>query len=281
MRLFALRSLLLAASITLAGSTAGYPALVTDVTIAEEVATAAELMGTPGLHTLNLDDPTHSFYFTRAIYGSARGFRGSYWATDFPQADEWIISVLNRLTGIDVAPFYNTVRLDDPELRRFPFLYILEVGFMRLSQAEVRGLREYLLAGGFLVVDDFWGNWDWANFEYEMSQVLPEYEIVDLPLDHPIFSSFYRIDEIIQVPNVGNGRRVGYGAPGATTSECPGCLPKVRGIFDDQGRLMVIINWNTDLGDAWEWAEDPLYPLEFSTYAYQMAANFAIYALTH
>jgi len=225
----------------------------------------------------NPERGVHSFYFTRAVYsGWGGGFGWGSWAVDYPTADRWIVSVLRRLTGVDAFPLENPVRLDDPELRRFPFLYALEVGRMSLRDEEVQGLRNYLLAGGFLVIDDFWGASEWYNFEREMRRVLPEYEIVEIPLDHPIFSTFYQIEKIIQVPNVGQGIR---GGPTHENGES-GRVPHVRGIFDDDGRLMVIINWNTDLGDAWEWAEDPAYPLQYSTYAYQMAANFIVYAMT-
>lgn len=235
----------------------------------------------PVFRGFDLTDQEFSFYFTRGAYSGSRGFGGASWAVDYPDADIWISNVLRRLTGVDVAPFANVVRLDDPRLRRYPFLYVLEVGYMRLSRAEVQGLRDYLLAGGFLMVDDFWGSWEWANFQQEIGRVLPEYEIVELPLDHPVFSSYYAIDEIVQVPNIGNGINFGLGYPGARTWEQDGIEPRCFGIFDEEGRLMVVINWNTDLGDAWEHAEDPRYPLQFSTFAYQMVANFAIYAMTH
>jgi hypothetical protein len=222
-----------------------------------------------------------AFFFTRAIYsGYGRGFgggwgRGRSWAIDFPKADRQFLVVLKRLTNLDAFGSENAVRLDDPALRRYPFLYALEVGRMNLTQEEVRGLRDYLNAGGFLVIDDFWGPREWANFEGEMARVLPGRPIVDVPPDHAIFRSFYDIDEILQVPNVGNGTR------GGPTAECYGCEPAVRGIFDDDGRLMVVINWNTDLGDAWEWAENPYYPLRYSTFAYQMGVNMIIYAMSH
>ena len=146
---------------------------------------------------------------------------------------------------------------------------------MNLSEAEVKALREYILAGGFMVADDFWGSYQRSNFETQMRRVFPEYPIVEVPKDHDIFRSFYDVDEIIQVPNVGNG------TSGGPTYEQDGYVPHVRGIFDEKGRLLVVINWNTDLGDAWEWAEQAAYPLKFSTYAYQMGVNFIIYAMSH
>jgi len=102
--------------------------------------------------------------------------------------------------------------------------------------------------------------------------------IVELPLEHPVFHVFYNIDSILQVPNLRQGWASRYGG---ATHEYDGIVPHVRGIFDDDGRLMVLINWNTDLGDAWEWADHPDYPLKFSTYAFEMGINFVIYAMTH
>ena len=223
--------------------------------------------------TASPSKPGHSFFFARAIY-SGSGFRPG-WNTDYPKADQQFIAVLKRLTDVDSSSEDFAVRLDDPNLRRYPFLYALEVGGMRLTEAEVQGLRDYLLAGGFLMIDDFWGTYQWRNFEQEIERVLPEYPIVELPMDHPIFSAMYTVDEIVQVPTVDRG------VSGAPTFEQDGYVPYARGIFDDDGRLMVMINWNTDIGDAWEHAEHPLYPLKFSTYAFEMGTNAIIYAMTH
>lgn len=221
--------------------------------------------------------PPHSFYFSRAQYtdGGRRRWGGASWETDYPKADRQFLTVLKRLTNLDAFGQEHVMRFDDPAVRRFPFLYAAEVGQMALADAEVKGLREYLLAGGFLVVDDFWGTYEWQNWEEQIRRVLPEYPIVEIPRDHPIFSAFYQIDEIIQVPNVYQGSN------GSRTHERDGYVAHCRGIFDDKGRLLVVINWNTDLGDAWEWAEQPRYPLKFSTYAYRMGANFIVYAMSH
>ncbi|MFQ5704861.1 MAG: DUF4159 domain-containing protein [Gemmatimonadales bacterium] len=225
-------------------------------------------------------EPGREFYFTRAEYsgtrwGYGRGYGRGSWATDWPKADIQFLIGVKRLTNIDAYDYDNPVRLDDPKLRRYPFIYALEVGYMNLTEGEVVGLRSYLLAGGFLVIDDFWGTYQWANFEVQIKRVLPEFSIVDLPLDHPLLNAFYNIDEILQVPNVGNGRR------GGPTWEQDGFVPKLRGIFDDRGRLMVVINWNTDLGDAWEWAEDPWYPLKYSNFAYSLGINMIVYGMSH
>jgi hypothetical protein len=218
------------------------------------------------------------FHFTRAVY-SGFGFgysrRGSSWAVDYPKADrQFLMGVRRLLSHLDLSGDENAIPLDDPALRRFPFLYAVEVGRMSLSDSEVEGLRGYLRAGGFLVVDDFWGSEQWAQFEGEMQRVLPGCRIVDLPPDHPLLSAFYDVKEILQVPNIGNAMR-------GWTSERDGDTPYLRGIYDDDGRLMVVINANTDLGDAWEWAERPEYPLKYSTFAYQMGVNFIVYGMSH
>jgi uncharacterized protein DUF4159 len=221
----------------------------------------------------------HEFRFTRAVY-SGYGFGyGSYrrgsWATDYPKADrQFLMGVRRLLSHLDLSGDENAVALDDPELRRFPFLYAAEVGRMSLTDTEVVGLRNYLRAGGFFVVDDFWGSDQWQQFESEMRRVLPGSRIVDLPPDHPLLTAFYDVKEILQVPNIGNAMR-------GQTSERDGDTPYLRGIYDEKGRLMVVINANTDLGDAWEWAERPEYPLKYSTFAYQMGVNFIVYGMSH
>ncbi|MBI4520741.1 MAG: DUF4159 domain-containing protein [Gemmatimonadetes bacterium] len=217
-----------------------------------------------------------SFYFTRGVYSGYRGRRGwgGSWAVDYPKSDRQFLIVLQHLINIDAYEMENPVQLDDPDLRRFPFLYMLEVGGMGMTPAEVKGLREYILAGGFVMIDDFWGTYEWANFEAEIQQVLPEYPIVEIPLDHPIFRVVYKVDEVRQIPSIGN-------AQWGRTWEGDGRVPHVRGIFDKDGRLLVAINWNTDLGDAWEWAERPEYPIYYSNYALQMGINYVVYAMTH
>ena len=224
-------------------------------------------------------DPVE-FFFTRGIYSGGSGNEdwGARWAVDYPKAELQFLTALRRLSVVDAYDSENALALDDPRLRRFPFLYILEVGYMSLSEAEVVALRDYLLAGGFLVIDDFWGTWAWQNFESEISRVLPGRAIVEIPREHPVFHVFYDIDEILQVPNV---YQAGFVSAGGPTHEYDGYVTHVRGIFDDDGRLMVLINWNTDLGDAWEWADDPNYPLKFSTFAFEMGINFVIYAMSH
>jgi len=227
---------------------------------------------------MNPSADAREFFFTRAIYSGGGYYRGGSWSTDYPKADRQFLAILNEQIDLDAYERENAVRLDDPGLRKFPFLYALEVGYMYMTEPEVKGLRDYLLAGGFLMIDDFWGTWEWANFEREIKRVLPEYRIVEISLDHPIFHTVYNIEEIVQVPNLGNAQWAERGGP---TYEKDGYDPYVRGIFDEDGRLMVIINWNTDIGDAWEWAEHPYYPLKYSTYAIEITVNIIVYAMSH
>lgn len=250
---------------------------------AAPIAPPSPFFGAPGSIELpqNPQAPpvVREFFFTRAIYNAYGGYGrrgGRSWSTDFPKADRQFMVVLKRLTNLDGYDNENAVALNDPNLRRFPFLYALEVGNMSLTEPEIQGLRNYLDAGGFLVIDDFWGVREWQNFEYEIARVLPGREIVDLPIDHPLFNAFYTITEVRQTPAIGRGVN---GVP--TWEGQDAQVPMVKGIYDDEGRLMVVINWNTDLGDAWEHAENPFYPLEYSTYAYQVGVNMVVYGMSH
>ena len=222
-----------------------------------------------------VDATAHEFFFTRGIYGDDVGSDwGPRWAVDFPKADQQFLVALRRLTLIDAFESENAVDIGAADVEDFPFLYVLEVGSLFLSETQVARLRKYLLAGGFMVIDDFWGSWAWQNFEQQMRRVFPRRRIVEVPIEHPVFHAFYDIRQVLQVPNVNQ-------ADGGPTWEFDGKVPHVRGIFDDNGRLMVLVNWNTDLGDAWEWADLPDYPLRYSTYAYELGINFAVYAMSY
>ena len=231
--------------------------------------------------------PFHQLYFTRAIYPlyspvnyrsrnfGNRGRCGNHrWCTDWPEADEHFSTVINRSLDVDVYIGENAMDLDDPELRRFPFLYIVEPGYMTLTEAQREGLRSYVLQGGFVMLDDFWGTYQYNNFAHEMGLAFPEYPIVELPLDHPLFSTVYEIDEIIRVPNY-------YRFDDAYTYEEDGDTPWVHAIFDEKGRLLVVANAHTDIGDGMEHADDPYYPTEFSTYAFFMVMNTIVFAMAN
>jgi hypothetical protein len=216
------------------------------------------------------------FTFVRMVY-TGLGPYGYYkaWYTDWPKSDRQFILGVRRLTNIRVAEQGKTISPTDPEILRYPFVYSAECGHWNLNEAEVTGLREYLERGGFLFCDDFWGTWEWENFQKQISRVLPGSAITEIPMNHPVFHSYYDIRRIIQTPNVGNALY------SENTYEQDGYVPHCRGIFDHDGRLVVVINWNTDLGDSWEWADLPGYPAKYSTYAYQIGINAIVYAMSH
>jgi hypothetical protein len=231
-------------------------------------------------------DATDEFTFVRTIYSSpfrgrfGRGGRGGgygSWATDFPEADYHFIAGARRWSGtnLQIATEPRQLRIPDPNLFRYPLIYIVEPGFLWLSTEEAQRLREYLLRGGLLFLDDFWGEYEWINVQEQMQLIFPEYTIVDLPLDHPVFHSYFDIKEIIQIPGIGSW--LGRGE----THEKGGITPHYMGILDDQNRLLVFISRNSDLGDAWEWINDERYPKEYGLEAYRLAINVIIYAMSH
>jgi len=180
------------------------------------------------------------------------------------------------LTGMNVSPNPNVIEIMDDDLFKFPYVYAVEVGGMHLSNQEAVRLREYLLRGGFLHVDDFWGLRQKANFEFQMAKVFPDRPLQLVPLTHEVFHTFFDVDTVVQVPNVGNG------CNGYQTWQSPDDTePRIYGISDDAGRLMVLATYNSDLGDAWEYMDMQCYPERFSGAAYRMGLNFMIYAMTH
>ncbi|MGH7342646.1 MAG: DUF4159 domain-containing protein, partial [Candidatus Rokuibacteriota bacterium] len=230
------------------------------------------------------DGSHHQFYFARGMYSepwrygdSWLGDGGPGWSIDYPSADRHMMIVATRLSNLDACEWGQPVSFADPDLRRFPFVYSLEWGRnAELSDAEIVGLRGFLEAGGLLMLDDFWGSREWANVEYQLQRVVQQRAIVDLPKDHVFFRAHYTIDEdIIQVPGYGGG------IYGRETSQRDGYEPILKAVFDDEGRIMVLIFGNTDLGDALEHAEDPLYPLRYSTYASELFLNTIMYAMTY
>lgn len=256
---------------------AGAPCIVRVLLLACLAGSAGAQVTQPQHTQLTARHPLgHEFYFTRGVYSSTvdNDPWGPRWAIDYPEADRHFLVALARLTGIDAYATDNAQPLGGRAIREFPFVYVVEAGALQLSGDERTALREYLLAGGFMMVDDFWGTWAWDNLVAQLEQVLPGHAIRDVPLDHPLFHSFFDIDELVQVPNVAQ-------AATGRTHEYDGHVPHARGIYDAHGRLMVLINWNTDLGDAWEWADDADYPLHFSSYAYKLGINIVIYAMSY
>jgi hypothetical protein len=197
------------------------------------------------------------------------------WYIDAPAAEQNLSRRLKTVTAIHVNDPV-VITLEDPNLWKYPWLYIVEPGNLRLRETDVPILREFLLRGGTLTFDDFHGPVEWANLESEMKRVFPDRKIVDLPPGHPIFNCFYQLDGFPQTPGLGSFL---YGR----TWEKGGFEAKLRAIEDDQGRAMVLINWNTDMGDGWEWSNAAEFPgyVKFTAQAYRMEINEIIYSLTH
>ncbi|PYS21321.1 MAG: transmembrane prediction [Acidobacteria bacterium] len=205
------------------------------------------------------------------------GGLGGGWRTDYPASDCKFIWGVERLTSINAyreAP--HPMQLMDPKIFDFPYLYIVEPGQMLLSNQEAARLREFLLRGGFLHADDFWGVYQLDNFAKQMAKVFPDRKLEPVPLTDEIFHTFFDIDTVMQIPNVSNGC---YG--GRTWESSTDTVPRIFGIRDDKSRLMVIVTYNSDLGDAWEHMDVACYPEKFSGQAYRMGINFIIYAMTH
>jgi len=207
-------------------------------------------------------------------YGGGFGRRGLGAAdTDYPEAEIYLRQGLDRLTRIQLGSD-QIIRPDDPNLMNYPWLYAVEVGRWYLDEADAANMREYLLRGGFLLVDDFWGSYQWEDFEVSMRRVFPDRPIVEIPDSDPLMTLVYDVDKSIQIPGIRTIRR------GITYQE-DGYVPYWRGIYDDDGRLMVAINFNMDLGDAWEHADTPDYPEAMTGLAIRYAVNYVIYSMTH
>jgi hypothetical protein len=218
----------------------------------------------------------------RGRYGRGYGFRGggmwtegnTIWTQDYPRADRHFSMAVRRLTRIHVRSVEQPVNLDEGGEFDWPWLYAVQTGSWQLTDAQAKSLREYLLRGGFFMADDFWGPAEWDVFMASMKKVFPEREVVELENVNPIFHTVYDLDERYQVASQGSVRR-------GTSWKCDGCPDHWRGIFDDQGRLMVAITFQSDVGDSWEWADAPDYPEHYAALGIRIGVNYIIYAMSH
>jgi len=212
--------------------------------------------------------------YTMARYGGSR-YRGyGSWSTDYPKADRQFLIALKRLTRIDGRSTEQVVDLDHDDIDNYPWIYAVQVQSWTFTEPEAKHLREFLLKGGFLMVDDFHGTVDWENFMRGMRMVFPDRPIEDLENKDEIFHVLYDLDDRFQVPGeqyVNTGR----------TYEKDGYVPKWRAIRDDKGRIIVAICHNMHLGDAWEWADSPEYPEKFASMAFRIGLNYIMYGMTH
>ena len=226
------------------------------------------------------------FVFCRLWYDQVRSMpSGLGWSTDYPAADGNFMTRLEELTPTRIERWKNgepgiaAVRATDPDLFRCPFLFMTDPGSVRFSEAEVEGLRTYLQKGGFLWADDLWTDRAWGYFEAEISRILPDRPIVEMDISHPLFTTHYVVPEIPQIPSFQSWSR-----SGGNTSEFPPetDVPHIRAIFDDGGRLLVLISFNTDIADGWEREGDvPEFFYNFSPEAYGLAINVFLWAMSH
>ena len=270
------------------------------VCVLVSAAVVGSTSGSPA-NPIRVTRPDPEFVLARLAYsdgyfggGGFRGGRNGSWTIDAPQAECHLIGGIRRLTRVDtfdpgndcddpanVTPVRPGGPLDKSELDifDFPFVYGVEVGRWYLDEDEAKHMREYLLRGGFLMVDDFHGYEQWEAFAESMERVFPARPIIDIPDTHEVFHVLYDVGQQVrdrkQIP--------GIVALGDGCEQCGrgGTPPQWKGIFDDSGRLMVAINFNMDLGDAWEHADTPGYPQPLTALAYRFAISYALYSMTH
>lgn len=244
----------------------------------------------PGVEYTNFETPADyqektEWAFARLMFppGENDGYRGrfdgdwrlglSLWTQDYPRADRHFSRAVRRLSRIHVRSVEQLVNLEDgDEAFNWPWLYAVQVGEWGITPSQAKVLREYLLRGGFFMADDLHGTYEWEVFEKSMKLVFPDRPIVDIPDDDQAFHTLYDLDDRFQVPGRAH-LRLGY--------KNNGIGAHWRAIYDDRGRIMVAISYNSDLGDAWEYADDPEYPERFSNLAIRVGINYVVYAMTH
>lgn len=233
-----------------------------------------------------LEDFDGGFQFCRVVFRQSRTGDGAGWNVDWPRADENLSIRLSELSRVPVSmdvgqqPKPLLVRFGDPVINHCPFVMMTEPGGAFLDDEEAKGLRDYLLRGGFLWADDFWGEYAWDNWEAQLRKALPSgaYPIIELPLEHQVFHQMLQVSSFPQIPGIGywDGRnRTSERGPETATAH-------LRAINDDHGRVMVLMTYNTDFGDSYEReSENPEYFSKFSVPGYAFGINVVIYSMTH
>ena len=230
----------------------------------------------PAIHNASYNG---QFTFVRVNYQHWEGgdwYRGQpAWSHGYPVAEQNLMRIMNEVSYLGArVDDINSLKLDDPELMKYPVTYIIEVGWWQMREAEARALREYIKKGGFVIVDDFkvrgfgggMGGGGWENFESNMQQVLPGVQFYEMNISHPIFHSFFEIKSL-DVPQAYNAGRAIF-----------------RGVYEDNDpskRLEMIINYNTDISQFWEWSGTGLRPIDDTNEAYKLGVNYNMYGLTH
>jgi hypothetical protein len=199
------------------------------------------------------------------------------WTQDYPRADRHFLMALRRLTRLNARSVEQPVNLDDgDDVFNWPWLAAGEMGDWKLTPDMAAKLRDYLLRGGFLMLDDFWGPDEWARFDESMKMVFPDREIVEIDDADPVFHAVYDLSDRYQILG-----QWALGGRGQYNSRVAGNPAQWMGIYDDHHRLMVVMSFNSDVGDSWEWADDPRYPEPFSALGMRIGVNDVIYSLTH
>lgn len=223
--------------------------------------------------------------FARLMFpsGPLDGYRGRFdgdwrlgltlWTQDYPRADRHFAAAVRRLTRVDARSAEQPVMLEDiNDIYNWPFIYAVQVGEWGLTQKECNILRDYLLRGGFLMADDFWGPEEDAYFIKTMRMVFPDRPIEEIPNNDPIFHTIYDLDKRYRITgweHLDTGYKNG------------GKVPRWECIRDDHGRIMVAISLNSDIGDSWEWDDTPRYPQKFSDLGIRIGVNYVVYDMTH
>jgi hypothetical protein len=231
-------------------------------------------------HFLRLEYSDLPQYHRRWGYSSRGGMGTGWWCVDWPAADNHFTMGVGRLTRIDTGDPRH-VRLTDERIFDYPWIYATQAGWWGLTDIETRRLREYLLRGGFLVTDDFWGPEQWEIFRETMNRVLPNELITDIAETDSVMHVLYDIQkkDLTFIPGSRHLRQ----GPGGTVQvmQPEGMYPAWRAMYDGKKRMVVAANFNTDVGDAWEFADVPYYPEAMTTLAYRYGINYVVYAMTH
>ena len=215
--------------------------------------------------------------FSRPFRGGGIDWRegGSSWSQDYPRADRHFAQAMRRLTRVNARSSEQPVNLDDgDDVYNWPWLCAGEMGDWKLTDDQVKRLRDYLLRGGFLMLDDFWGTEEWDRFNETMKAIFPDRQIVEIDNEDAIFHSVYDLDDRYQIPGQ-------WALARGTTYRNDGYKAYWRGIYDDNNRLMVAMCFNSDVGDSWEWADEPRYDEKYSALGIRIGVNYVVYSMTH
>lgn len=203
---------------------------------------------------------------------------GTSWTQDYPRADRHFASALRRLTRVHARSVEQPVNPDDTDdIFNWPWLVAGEMGDWKLTAAQAKTIREYLLRGGFIYMDDFWGPEEWARFDESMKVVFPDRPTVDIDNKDSIFHVVYDLDDRYQILGMWALR----GRGGFMGQRAAGTVARWEGVYDDKNRLMLTMSFNSDVGDSWEFADDPTYPEKFSALGIRIGVNYVVYAMTH